>query len=263
MGELLEGFNLIQLTPEDQAANIRSLIKTCWDNVDIYSMYAQQLNDYGNLGGKDVLDCLINDLYIAIGSLEELLGKVDYKSAAIDTPAQVQALAQVAPQVVTQMAAAPAVIPMVEQFILDESDAFDDDIKKTADKPEIEAQPKEKDVVEFNRKPIEKELEATEKHRKENVKTSMNPDREELEEELDNMANVDDANYFMSEVDGLQNEAGQLAQEADQAGLNAVKKAAEAAFDALDDPTLNEDEDLGEDETLNPHFYESLLKLED
>ena len=42
--DLQEDLELIQLTPNDQAVNIRSLIKACWDNVDQFSMFAQQLS---------------------------------------------------------------------------------------------------------------------------------------------------------------------------------------------------------------------------
>lgn len=169
--ELNENFNLIQLTPEDQAANIRSLIKVCWDTVDQYSMHAQQLNDFGNQQALEIVNNLINDLYIAIGSFEGILGDVDYKATAIDAGDTIEAVAAVAPQVVQQMAA--PTMPVIEKFILSEDDILNEDVdEKSEQQKELE-------------EPIKKELDTVEKYRKEKVKDSLNPDREEdLEEDL-------------------------------------------------------------------------------
>ena len=198
---LEEDFNLIQLTKEDQASNIRSLIKTCWDNVDRYSMYAQQLNEFGSQQALSVVNTLINDLYIAIGSFEEALGDVDQKSAALDAVEEVQVVAQVAPQVVQQMAPPQVVVPMIEKFQLSEDDATL--TEELDEKPEAQVELEE---------PIEKELKEVEKYRKEKVKDSMNPDPEDTIEETSDMTMV---------------------------------------------------EDLEDDDSYNPKFFESLLKLED
>jgi len=195
--ELQEDLNVITLTKEDQASNIRSLIKTCWDNVDAYSMYAAQLNEFGSQQALEVVNNLINDLYIAIGSFEDALGDVDMKSAAIEAPAQVEVVAQVAPQVVQQMAQAP-VVPMIEKFVLPEEDVLTE---------ELDEKPEAQEELE---KPVEKELKEVEKYRKEKIKDSLNPDQEKSE-------------------------------------------------------TSNMEVDLDEsvDDTYNPHFFESLLKLEE
>lgn len=185
---LNEDLNIIQFTNEDQAQNIRSLIKNCWDNVEQYSMYAQQLRDFGSIQAAETVNSLINDFYIAIGEFEDALTKIDPKSAAIDAPAQVEVVAQVAPQVVQQMAQAP-VVPVLEKFTLDEGDTLNEDVEE---KPELQKELEE---------PVEKELKEVEKYRKEKVKPSLNPEPEELDESVD--------------------------------------------------------------DTFDPHFYESLLKLED
>ena len=196
--ELKEDLNVITLTREDQASNIRSLIKTCWDNVDAYSMYAAQLNEFGSQQALEVVNNLINDLYIAIGAFEGVLGEVDLKSAAIDAPEQIEAVVQVAPQVVQQMAQ-PAVAPMmIEKFVLPEEDVLTE---------ELDEKPEAQEELE---KPVEKELKEVEKYRKEKVKDSLNPEQEK--KETSNM-----------EVD-------------------------------LDE---------GLDETYDPRFFESLLKLEE
>ena len=169
--ELNENFSLIQLTPEDQAANIRALIRLCWDTVDQYSMYAQQLNEYGNQQALETVNCLINDLYIAIGSFEDILTTVDQKSTSIDATNEVQAVAAVAPQVIPQMVAPQ--VPVIEKFILSEEDALTEELEE---KPEVQ-----KDLEE----PIKKELKEVEEYREDKVEDSLNPDKEEdLEEDL-------------------------------------------------------------------------------
>ena len=197
--DLQEDLELIQLTPNDQAVNIRSLIKACWDNVDQFSMFAQQLNEFGSQTALNTVNTLINDLYIAIGSFEEELNDVDPKAAAIEAPEQVRVVADVAPQVVQQMAQ-PQVMPMIEQFTLSEDDALNEEL---AEKPEAQKELEE---------PIKKELKEVEKYREEKVEDSLNPDIEEVIEETSDMKIV---------------------------------------------------EDLGEDESYNPKFFESLLKLEE
>ena len=128
--ELKEDLNVVQLTPNDQAVNLRSLIKACWDGVDQFSMFASQLNEFGSQGALATVNGLINDFYIAIGGLEEELGAVDPKSAAIDAPDQIEAVVQVAPQVAQQMAQAPVaqqVVPVLEKFTLDEGEPLNED----------------------------------------------------------------------------------------------------------------------------------------
>ena len=174
--ELTEDLNLITLTKEDQAQNIRSLIKVCWDSVDQYSMYAQQLNEFGSQQALETVNTLINDLYIAIGEFENVLGTVDPKSAAIDAPTQVEVVAQVAPQVVQQMAQAP-VVPVLEKFTLDEGDTLNEDVEE---KPEVQKELEE---------PVKKELKEVEKYRKEKVEDSLNPEPEELDESVDDTLN--------------------------------------------------------------------------
>ena len=135
--ELDEDFQMIQLTPNDQATNIRALIKSCWDSVDQFSMFAQQLNEFGSQMALTTVNTLINDLYIAIGSFEEELSTVDPKSTALDAIDQVQAVAQVAPQVATQMAVQPV---MIEKFQLsedlDEDQSFNEAEQSVNDKLE-------------------------------------------------------------------------------------------------------------------------------
>lgn len=163
---LEEDLNVIQLTPEDQAANIRSLIRTCWDSVDQYSMYARQLNEFGSQQALATVNSLINDLYIAIGSFEDALGDVDQKSAAIDAVDTVQAVAEVAPQVAQQMAAQPVVaapVAMIEKFQLSE---------ELDEKPESQKELEE---------PIKKELKEVEDYREEKVDLGLNPDQEKKE----------------------------------------------------------------------------------
>lgn len=197
--DLQEDLELIQLTPNDQAVNIRSLIKACWDNVDQFSMFAQQLNEFGSQTALNTVNTLINDLYIAIGSFEEELNDVDPKAAAIEAPEQIQVVAEVAPQVVQQMAQ-PQMMPVLEKFQLAEDDILTEDL---AEKPEVQEEIEE---------PIKKELKEVEKYREEKVKDSMNPDTDDVIEETSDMKIV---------------------------------------------------EDLGEDESYNPKFLESLLKLEE
>lgn len=162
---LEEDLNVIQLTPEDQAANIRSLIRTCWDSVDQYSMYARQLNEFGSQQALATVNSLINDLYIAIGSFEDALGDVDQKSAAIDAADTVQAVVEVAPQVAQQMAAQPIVAPtaMIEKFQLSE---------ELDEKPESQKELEE---------PIKKELKEVEEYREEKVDAGLNPEQEKKE----------------------------------------------------------------------------------
>ena len=165
--ELSEELNLIQLTPEDQATNIRALIKSCWDSVDQYTMFAEQLREFGNQQALETVNCLINDLYIAIGSFEGALGNIDPKSNAIDTPAQVDAVVQVAPQALQPLAAP---VQMIEKFTLSEEDILTEELEE---KPEAQQELEE---------PIEKELKEVEKYRKDKVKDSLNPDAEDPED---------------------------------------------------------------------------------
>ena len=180
---LEEGLEVITLTQEDQASNIRALIKTCWDNVDAFSMYASQLNTFGNQQALEVTNSLINDLYLAIGSFEDVLQSVDYKSEAMEAPEQVEVVAQVAPQVAQQMAAMPMQVagaPMVEKFILSEDDPINEELEE---KPEVQK------VLE---EPIKKELKAVEDVREEHQEDSLNPEHKSGEEELEEDFSTDD-----------------------------------------------------------------------
>ena len=180
---LEEGLEVITLTQEDQASNIRALIKTCWDNVDAFSMYASQLNTFGNQQALEVTNSLINDLYLAIGSFEDVLQSVDYKSEAMEAPEQVEVVAQVAPQVAQQMAAMPMQVagaPMIEKFILSEDEPINEELEE---KPEVQK------VLE---EPIKKELKAVEDVREEHQEDSLNPEHKSGEEELEEDFSTDD-----------------------------------------------------------------------
>ena len=180
---LEEDLEVITLTQEDQASNIRALIKTCWDNVDAFSMYASQLNTFGNQQALEVTNSLINDLYLAIGSFEDVLQSVDYKSEAMEAPEQVEVVAQVAPQVAQQMAAMPIQVagaPMIEKFILSEDEPINEELEE---KPEVQK------VLE---EPIKKELKAVEDVREEHQEDSLNPEHKSGEEELEEDFSTDD-----------------------------------------------------------------------
>lgn len=180
---LEEDLEVITLTQEDQASNIRALIKTCWDNVDAFSMYASQLNTFGNQQALEVTNSLINDLYLAIGSFEDVLQSVDYKSEAMEAPEQVEVVAQVAPQVAQQMAAMPMQVagaPMIEKFILSEDEPINEELEE---KPEVQK------VLE---EPIKKELKAVEDVREEHQEDSLNPEHKSGEEELEEDFSTDD-----------------------------------------------------------------------
>lgn len=173
---LEEGLEVITLTQEDKASNIRSLIKTCWDNVDAFSLYANQLADFGDFQAAEAANSLINDLYIAIGSFEDALQNVDVKAESIDAPDQVEVVAQVVPQMVPQMQTAPM---MIEKLTLEEDDPINEELEE---KPEVQK------VLE---EPIKKELKEVEKVREDHMEDSLNPDDDEdLDEGLENESHL-------------------------------------------------------------------------
>ena len=286
---LEEDFNIIQLTKEDQASNIRSLIKTCWDNVDRYSMFAQQLNEFGSQQVLAIVNTLINDLYIAIGSFEEELSTVDPKSTALDAIDQVQAVAQVAPQVATQMAVQPV---MIEKFQLsedlDEDQSFNEGIQKFCIKykgkgnsyitkaaldPDNNNVGGIRDVIGY--KSNDTLLFDSKEEANNFVKDLMfeyNLDNSDLKVEeffhsggmiLDSLSeDLDEKPDAQEELEEpIKKELKEVEKYRKEKVKDSLNPDPEDTIEETSDMTMVED--LGEDESYNPKFFESLLKLED
>lgn len=63
---------------------ITTLIKNTWDSVDLFNSVALTLTNDGNDEAVEVVNDIVNSLYINIGQLESILQKENEQAEAID-----------------------------------------------------------------------------------------------------------------------------------------------------------------------------------
>ena len=66
------------------ASLITTLIKNTWDSVDLFNSVALTLTNDGNDEAVEVVNDIVNSLYINIGQLESILQKENEQAEAID-----------------------------------------------------------------------------------------------------------------------------------------------------------------------------------